>query len=742
MVDAGPPQPVERTLKKSCLTFIDPHVGFFLHVNRSHSGSVLSDESMSVSSHSAQRIRNLPAGEIPDCSPTCIGVSSSVSRHSHGSVNGPATKGKGRSMKKLILAMLVGVGLGTFAVNAGDNGSLPWDDDFEGYTNNEPLVDGTNGWYASSADVVVQDGVGKSSTKGAVIPVDCTLSNRFSGLGSDNVWLQMDVKPSIYDGANPPAVDPNVALMFYVNSNGQFMVHDGTPTNWVDTQKPSPGISTSAPPWVTLRIFQNFSTKKWDLYADGTEVMTNIGFINTSITNFAGFDVYNGASSTSYLDNIVVSNEAAEPPSSAPTGTHAIAGYVPGSASIQTAVVDCTFAWPESKTLMELIIVPTLPDGWTLGENAWGDGDPEIQPASEDILMTGSFTTNPLVFHYEVVIPASEEGVQVISNAFSYKYSGDDSFSEADVTPETLDAKMLVTLAAEAKNKTFGNADPALTWVTNSGVVLGGDSVTGALERVAGETVAGSPYEIQQGSLGIDSEDYVLTYVPANFTIDALAVQVHGTRQYDGTTTAAAADLDVTNKVTGYTDVDLASGSGTLAGKGIGEQAISAFGDLALGGTDAGNYTLTGASGSMTITQRPIEITADNDSKVYDGTPLTDSGYTQTSGTLASGDSLDSVTVTGSQTDVGVSSNTPSAAVISDSGSQDMTANYDITYVQGALEVTAKELTVTVTKVYDGDANIDAAECSLVGVVGGDTVTLDVLTGTYDAGADVQTAGA
>ena len=45
----------------------------------------------------------------------------------------------------------------------------------------------------------------------------------------------------------------------------------------------------------------------------------------------------------------------------------------------------------------------------------------------------------------------------------------------------------------------------------------------------------------------------------------------------------------------------VASGSGTLAGTNVGVQAISSLGTLALGGAAAGNYTLSGASGSVNI---------------------------------------------------------------------------------------------------------------------------------------------
>ncbi len=117
-----------------------------------------------------------------------------------------------------------------------------------------------------------------------------------------------------------------------------------------------------------------------------------------------------------------------------------------------------------------------------------------------------------------------------------------------------------------------------------------------------------------------------------------------------------------------------------------------------LTGADAGNYTLSLAgapTATAAITKRALEITAASAVKVYDGTALADAGYAITGGMLADGDSLDAVTVTGSRTDVGESANAASGARISDGESADVTGNYALTYVDGALEVTPAGVTVT-----------------------------------------------
>jgi hypothetical protein len=90
------------------------------------------------------------------------------------------------------------------------------------------------------------------------------------------------------------------------------------------------------------------------------------------------------------------------------------------------------------------------------------------------------------------------------------------------------------------------------------------------------------------------------TDTSSTLTVNQLPVVLTGTRAYDGTATAAAAILSVTNLV-GSDSVTL-SGSVGLAGAAVGAEAITDFSGLTLGGGSATNYTLTGASGTVTIT--------------------------------------------------------------------------------------------------------------------------------------------
>ena len=139
------------------------------------------------------------------------------------------------------------------------------------------------------------------------------------------------------------------------------------------------------------------------------------------------------------------------------------------------------------------------------------------------------------------------------------------------------------------------------------------------------------------------------------------------------------------------------------------------------------NYTFgEPVIGTLTVTPVAIELTANSAAKAYDGTPLTDSGYTISSGSFVGEEGLAGVTVEGSQTAVGSSANTITGHKLK---SNTLAKNYTITYANGTLTVTQSEKVITVTAnsrtwEYDGKEHSD----------GGYTVRYDGETYTVAAG--------
>lgn len=79
-----------------------------------------------------------------------------------------------------------------------------------------------------------------------------------------------------------------------------------------------------------------------------------------------------------------------------------------------------------------------------------------------------------------------------------------------------------ITVTAAGQNKIAGSADPLPFTFTVGGLgLVGGDTLSGTLNRIAGETVGS--YAINQGSLDAGS-NYALSYIGNNFTILAPSV--------------------------------------------------------------------------------------------------------------------------------------------------------------------------------------------------------------------------
>src|SRR5205814_5507871 len=110
----------------------------------------------------------------------------------------------------------------------------------------------------------------------------------------------------------------------------------------------------------------------------------------------------------------------------------------------------------------------------------------------------------------------------------------DDGFTQYSTTV-TVNTRS-VTITADAKGKTYGDADPALTYQVTSGSLVNGDSFSGSLTRAAGKDVGG--YLIEQGTLALNN-NYTLTFVGASLTITPRDLNVSAagvSKTYDGTT--------------------------------------------------------------------------------------------------------------------------------------------------------------------------------------------------------------
>ena len=165
------------------------------------------------------------------------------------------------------------------------------------------------------------------------------------------------------------------------------------------------------------------------------------------------------------------------------------------------------------------------------------------------------------------------------------------AFEGADLTI----AARAITVTADARGKTYGDVDPALTYKVTSGSLAGTDAFTGTLTRAAGQGVGS--YAIGQGTLALN-DNYDLTFVGADLTITKRAIEVTaGARTKVYNTADPALTYTITTGTLAFSD-QMTGSLTRVAGEDVGSYAIQQ-GDLAL----SGNYTLTFVGASLTITK-------------------------------------------------------------------------------------------------------------------------------------------
>jgi hypothetical protein len=309
----------------------------------------------------------------------------------------------------------------------------------------------------------------------------------------------------------------------------------------------------------------------------------------------------------------------------------------------------------------------------------YGDADPALTYTFAPALVgtdtfTGSLTRSP---GENVGTYAINQGTLALNGNYMLTYVG------ADLT---IGAKT-VTVTAAAKSKTYGDADPALTY-TFAPALTGTDTFTGSLIRSPGQNVG--TYAINQGTLALNG-NYMLTYISADLTIGAKTVTVTAAAK---SKTYGDADPALT-----YTFAPALSGTDTFTGslsrspgENVGTYAINQ-GTLALNG----NYTLTYVGAELTIGAKTITVTAAAKSKTYGNA---DPALTYTFAPALGGTD----TFTGSLTR-SPGENVGTYAI--NQGTLELNGNYTLTYISADLTIGAKTVTVTAaakSKTY-GDAD-------------------------------------
>ena len=332
---------------------------------------------------------------------------------------------------------------------------------------------------------------------------------------------------------------------------------------------------------------------------------------------------------------------------------------------------------------------------------------------------------------------------------------GTGKYIVTEANPGTLTiSKREVTLTSASDEKVYDG-----TALTNGTVTVGGADgfadgegatydVTGSQTDV-GESDNTFTYTLNKGT---KADNYTITKTEGKLKVTAATDEVvvtikenAGTTKYDGTE----------KTVTGYTVTNISNKLYT-------EKDFTFNGTAEVKGTDAGTYdmalkpedfTNTNANfakvtfkiedGQLVIEKRKVTLTSASDSKVYDGTPLTNDTVTVGGDGFVAGEVTD-IKATGSVTNVseGEVTNTITFKT-SDKFNAD---NYAITKTEGKLKVTPRSVTLTsgsAERVYNGEAltknEVTASTGENEGFVKGQGATYDVTGSQTDVGESKNT---
>ncbi|MBR3469572.1 MAG: LysM peptidoglycan-binding domain-containing protein [Lachnospiraceae bacterium] len=294
----------------------------------------------------------------------------------------------------------------------------------------------------------------------------------------------------------------------------------------------------------------------------------------------------------------------------------------------------------------------------------------------------------------------------------------------------TVDGKLSIdpaplTITAQSKELTYNGT--AQGWSGYDVVGLfGADAITavtsGTITFPSEGSVANKidSYEFTSGKAGnysVTKVDGVLTMKKASNAITITAASDEWT--YDGKAHSNAS-VTVTSGTLFDGDTLVAEADGgpvtTVADSSLGNNPVAEGYKIMHGDEDVtANYVITCKSGTLSVKPKKVTITAKDASKEYDGSELTEGGFTTSA--LEDGDvheftvemTADS-TVTGVGTQENVIATVDGVAVMT--GVETMVGNYFVTTADGLLEVTASTKGLVITSstkswTYDGMNHVD-----------------------------------
>lgn len=245
-----------------------------------------------------------------------------------------------------------------------------------------------------------------------------------------------------------------------------------------------------------------------------------------------------------------------------------------------------------------------------------------------------------------------------------------------------------LTLTADDKEKTYGNADPELTYKITTGELVEGESLKNiTVTRTAGENVDTYPITVNHNAL--DNPNYVISCIEGTFTINRSSAMVFNSftqeelkHVYDGTNFSKEATTNDMNGTVITYSTDGVNYSAVLPSiKNVGDLTVYAK-------AENPNYSTITTEYTLSVTKRPASVTPVDASITFNDS---EPEFTYTAENVVSGESLSGITV---YTMAGSLAGEYELLAKQEEGAN---PNYELTFNKGKYTIAKKQATLNIT---------------------------------------------
>ncbi len=266
----------------------------------------------------------------------------------------------------------------------------------------------------------------------------------------------------------------------------------------------------------------------------------------------------------------------------------------------------------------------------------------------------------------------------------SFTPSDDTNYNSVPVTNAQITVtKVTLTLTATHQSRTYGAANPTLTFNYSGFVNSESASVIDVAPSISTSATATTPVGTYSITIsGGSDNNYDFVYVPGILAVTKATVTAtasNANRVYGAANPLFAITYSGFLNGENSSVLDTAPIASTIAGLG---SSVSTYPITVSGGVD-NNYDFTYTPGTLTITKATVTATAENKSRVYN---IANPSFTIAYTGFVNGDTSGDLDVTPSASTTATLTSPVGSYPITPSGGSDN--NYAFTYVNGALTIT------------------------------------------------------